>query len=156
MGTTVNDVYTPLFDDNVNISFHVFVKKAIRTFDPFFSTTGMRAFDEVDYDALNTHFLPKDGQLESEPTLVTEESTHVNMCVTMLKYANAFAREGVGRTAFPRREEPAGLGRQHKSSCMHLTANQRAINALRFRIEEFINLLMYYMFDALVVKNRRL
>jgi hypothetical protein len=55
----------------------------------------------------------------------------------------------------PRREEPAGLGRQHKS-CMHLTANQRAINALRFRIEEFINLLMYYMFDALVVKNRRL
>ena len=111
MGTTVNDVYTPLFDDNVNISFHVFVKKAIRTFDPFFSTTGMRAlFDEVDYDALkNTHFLPKDGQLESEPTLVTEESTHVNMCVTMLKYANAFAREGVGRTAFLVAKNPPGL-----------------------------------------------
>ena len=98
MGTTVNDVYTPLFDDNVNISFHVFVKKAIRTFDPFFR-------------------LPPGFLVAKNP--------------------------------------PGLLGRQHKS-CMHLTANQRAINALRFRIEEFINLLMYYMFDALVVKNRRL
>ena len=156
MGTTVNDVYTPLFDDNVNISFHVFVKKAIRTFDPFFSTTGMRAFDEVDYDALNTHFLPKDGQLESEPTLVTEESTHAREHVRdHAKVRERFRSRRRRADGIPRREEPAGLGRQHKS-CMHLTANQRAINALRFRIEEFINLLMYYMFDALVVKNRRL
>ena len=47
LGTTENDVYTPLFLEDVKDTLRDHVNKAIRTFDPWIHTTGMRAFRPV-------------------------------------------------------------------------------------------------------------
>jgi hypothetical protein len=273
LGTTDNNVFTPLFHEDLKEGVNDHVNKAILTFQTWMDKTGMRAFDQTHYEALKTHFIPKQGRRENNPPWVNDES--MNMLVTILNYANAFGRQGVGRTAFlvanPFWVSHAGLsehrnwfnsaapfrlhadkdtvlllprnyrnshwslmvytpasnslevfdslmekgeavakedeklfreffssyyGEYHegtaesfqermraikftvghsprqpdKCSCglyvfinamrvmglwsptqvLHLTADQRSINALRFRIDEFVNLLMYYMYHSLI------